>query len=323
MSDPTGPSGPQPEAFPLLPQDPPSVGGFWLDARLHAQPSGVAFLAHDDDARPLVIVLLSEGAADDAAARDRMAGMVNRLHIDQVVARGGQGQDTGRLARRYVRDNDAPVAPAEAPNAPWVALAHDGTTSSPRIAEEILTEVSMALLPQQGAAAGPDYRHYWIDRINPGRSRIWPLPWPGRHDRAGWVTILVSWILMLLLAALAVLIAILLFRNEPPQSPPPPVEQTASPQSGSPPPDSSSPSPDSASPSPESGSPSPESGSPSPESGSPSPESGSPSPESGSPSPTDSGSPSPESGSPSPSGDETGPSPSESGGGQPSPRSRL
>ncbi|MGJ3507099.1 hypothetical protein [Enemella sp. A6] len=320
MSDQAGPSDPQPEAFPLLPQDPPSVGGYWLDARLHAQPSGVSYLAHDDIGNPLVVVLLSEGAAGDAAARDRMAGMVNRLHIDQVVARGGQGQDTGRLARRYVHDNDAPVEPSEAPNAPWVALAHDGTTSSPRVAEEILTEVTMALLPQQGRAAGPDYRHYWIDRINPGRSRIWPLPWPGRHDRAGWVTILVSWILMLLLAALAVLIAILLFRNEPPQAPPPPVEQTGSPppQSGSPPPDSSSPSPDSASPSPESGSPSPESGSPSPDSGSPSPsDSGSPSAsESGSPTPSESGSPSPSEGSPSG-------SPSESAGGEPSPRSRL
>lgn len=278
MSDPHGEPDSRPESFPLLPEDPPSVGGFWLDARLSAQPSGVSFLAHDDDGRQVVIVLLSEGAAGDAAARDRLAGMVNRMYIDDVIARGGQGQDTGRLARRYRVDNDAPVSPQEAPNAPWVALAYDPEWM-PQVAEEMLTEVSMALLPQQGNVAGPDYQHYWIDRIHPGRSRIWPLPWPGRHDRAGWVTILVSWVLMLLLAALGVLIAILLFRNEPPQAPPPPVPQTATePQSGSPPPDSASPSPDSASPSPESGSPSPESGSPSPESGSPSPESGSPSP---------------------------------------------
>lgn len=330
MSDPGGSTGPTPEAFPLLPQDPPSVGGFWLDARFNAQPSGISFLAHDDAGQPVVVVLLSEGAAGDAAARDRLAGMVNRMHIDDVLARGGQGQDTGRLARRYRSDNDAPVASSEAPNAPWVALAHDGGTRMPRVAEEILTEVSMALLPQQGSPAGPDYRHYWIDRINPGRSRIWPLPWPGRHDRAGWVTILVSWLLMLLLAALGVLLAILLFRNEPPQSPPPPVPPTGSPppQTGSPPPQSGSPPPDSSSPSPDSASPSPDSASPSPDSASPSESesgSGSPSPsesESGSGSPSPSGSESPdESGSPSPSGSESGsPSPS---GGQQSPRSKL
>ena len=41
--------------------------------------------------------------------------------------------------------------------------------------------------------------------MKPGLVRLWPLPWPGRYDRAGWKTILVSWLLMLLLAALAVL----------------------------------------------------------------------------------------------------------------------
>ena len=79
------------------------------------------------------------------------------------------------------------------------------------------------------------------------------LPWPGRYDRAGWKTILVSWLLMLLLAALAVLIAILIFRNQPPQTPPTPTGGSGSPppqsQSGSPPPQSGSPSPQSGSPS--------------------------------------------------------------------------
>ena len=120
-------------------------------------------------------------------------------------------------------------------------------------------------------------------------------PWPGRYDRAGWKTILVSWLLMLLLAALAVLIAILIFRNQPPQTPPTPTGG-----SGSPPPQS-------------------QSGSPPPQSGSPSAsQSGS---ESGSPSGSPSGS---QSGSPSASGSSSGsasPSPSgtESGGGEPSP----
>jgi hypothetical protein len=277
------------------------------------------FTAHDQDGRPALVVLLSEGATADAAARERLAGVVNALHIDTVLARGGHGQDTGRLARKYRPDSSGPVAPDDRLVAPWAALAYEGTPEQAAGARRILDEVEIATLPPQGAPSGPDYQHYWIDRVRPGLARLWPLPWPGRFDRAGWRTILVSWLLMLLLAALAVLIAILIFRNQPPQAPPPPTGQ-----SGSPPPASSSPSPQSGSPSPQSGSPSPQSGSPSPsgsQSGSPSP-SGS---ESGSPSPSSSQS---GSGSPSPSGSESGgggstPDPSGSPAGSESPRSRL
>jgi hypothetical protein len=307
---------------PVREEDPPRVGEYWLDARLHATPAGVIYTAHDADDTPALVVLLSEGATADAAARERLAGMVNGLHIDDVLARGGHGQDTGRLARKYRPDRDGPVPPDAALVAPWVALAHDGSPAAADRARQVLDGVEIAGLPPQGAASGPDYQHYWIDRVRPGLARLWPLPWPGRYDRAGWRTILVSWLLMLLLAALAVLIAILIFRNQPPQAPPPPTGQ-----SGSPPPASSSPSPQSGSPSPQSGSPSPESGSPSPESASPS-GSGSPSPsgsESGSPSPSESGSGSP---SPSPSASESGggggePDPSGAPPGSPSPRSRL
>ena len=281
---------------PLLPEDPPKVGGYWLDARLHASAAGAAFTAHaadSPDGPPAMVLLLSEGAASDAAARDRLAGEVNEMHIDTVLARGGQGQDTGRLARRFVAA-DHPVAPDARPDAPWVALAYDGSPAAAAEAQRVLDTVELAALEPLGRPTGPDYQLPWIERVRPGLARLWPLPWPGRYDRAGWRTILVSWLLMLILAALAVLIAILIFRNQPPQSPPPPADGT-----GSPPPASSSPSP--------------QSGSPSPQSGSPS---GSPS-GSGSPSPSNSGS---QSGSPSPGG----PSPGDSGApGSPTPPSRL
>ena len=274
---------------PLLPDDPPKVGGYWLDARLHASAAGTAFTGHaadSPDGPPAMVLLLSEGAADDAAARDRLAGEVNDMHIDTVLARGGQGQDTGRLGRRFVAA-DTPVAPDGRTDAPWVALAYDGSPEAAAEARRVLDAVELAALEPLGRPSGPDYQLPWIDRVRPGLARLWPLPWPGRYDRAGWRSILVSWLLMMLLAALAVLIAILIFRNQPPQSPPPPTEGT-----GSPPPAYASPSPQSGSPSPQSGSPS-GSGSPSPSgSGSPSPsgsQSGSPSP--GGPSPDDSGSP--------------------------------
>src|SRR5215211_3498263 len=281
---------------PLLPEDPPRIGDFWLDARLHATPAGVAFLAHRDEpdsgaqppaSQPAMVILLSQGAAADPAARDRLAGVVNAMHIDAVLARGGHGQDFGRLARKYRSEQEDPSAPDERIVAAWVALAYQGSPAALAEAARILDDVELATLPPQGVPAGPGFRHYWIDKVKPGLTRLWPLPWPGRFDRAGWRTILVSWLLMLLLSALAVLIAILIFRNQPPQSPPPPTGT-----SGSPPPQSSSPSPQSGSPSPESGSASPES----PQSGSAA--TGSPT-ESGSPSPsgtvTSSGGPGPES----------------------------
>lgn len=260
-------TAPRPELArlsPLLSIDPPRVNAFWLDARLAASPSGVAYVAHDKTKTPVMVVLLSQGAAGDPVARERLAGTVNKMHIDTVVARGGRDQSTGRLAVRYRAPIDAPDGAAQP--APWVALGFDGTQRAVAEAERILADVDLAWLPLQGQVAGPSFKLHWVDRIMPGTVRLWPLPWPGRHDRAGVLSILASWLIMLLLAALAVLVAILLFQGSPPQTPPPPVPTT-----GSPPPDSASPSPDSASPSPDSASPSPESASPSPQSPQPSP----------------------------------------------------
>ncbi|WP_052462554.1 hypothetical protein [Nigerium massiliense] len=251
------------QATPLVPADPPKVGDFWLDARLTAAASGVVYQAHDDQNTPAMVLLLSEGAAGDAAARDRLAGAVNKLHIDTVLARGGHGQDEGRLGRRFRPEDDDPVGPEDAPLAPWVALAYDGSPAALEEGRRLLAEIDLSWLPNVGRASGPDYQHYWIEQGRPGAWRLWPLPWPGRDDRAGWMSVLASWLLMLLLMCLAVLIAILIFQGSPPQSPPPPVPTSAS----------------------GSGSPSTASGSPSPQSGSPSPQSGSPSPASGSPSP--------------------------------------
>jgi hypothetical protein len=222
---------------PLLAADPPKVGEFWLDARLDATPAGIAFTAHDAANTPALVILLSEGAAADAAARSRFAGEINALHIDSVLARGGHGQDAGRLGRKFRKETDDPVAPDDRLVAPWAALVYDGSPAAAARAGQILDAVQIATLPPQGVPAGPDYQQYWIERVQPGLARLWPLPWPGRFDRAGWRTILVSWLLMLLLAALAVLIAILIFRNQPPQSPPPPTgssAQSGPPQSGSP-----------------------------------------------------------------------------------------
>jgi hypothetical protein len=294
MSEPT--SGEPLRLSPLLPSDPPKVGDFWLDARLTAAPSGVAFIGHDDDNTSVMVILLSEGAAADAGARDRFAGTINKLHIDTVIARGGLGQDEGRLSSRFRPEDDDPVIGDDTPSTPWAALTYDASPQSLAEANRILSEVDLSLLGPQGTPAGPDYRLHWIDWSRPGIAKVWPLPWPGRYDRSGWVSILVSWLLMLLLAALAILIAILIFQNSSTEQPPPPVPTTPPPSASSSP-QSASPSPQSASPSPRSASPSPGTPTPSPSkgSGSPSPQTGSPSPRPGSASPSGVGSPTPNS----------------------------
>lgn len=293
MSTPTPDGQPAARPFPLLASDPPKVGSYWIDARLTAAVSGVAFVGHDEVNTSAVVILLSEGAAGDAAARDRFSGLINQLHIDTVLARGGHGQDDGRLAGRFRPDTDDPAVGDELPDTPWVALAYDGSAASVAEARRILDEVGLADVAALGRPSGPDYRLHWIDQTRPGIAKLWPLPWPGRHDRAGWGSILASWLLMILLCALAILIAILLFQQAPTQAPQPPVPNTASATATSS--SSSSPSPSSASPSPSSASPSPSSASPSPSSASPSPSSASPSPGSSSASPSSIGSPTPNS----------------------------
>ena len=247
-----------------------------------------------------MLVMLSEGAAGDAAARDRLAGAVNKMHIDTVVARGGQDQDEGLMQVRFRGEEDDPTLDGHAPLAPWVALAFDGSAAAAREAERVLQTIDLSTSAPLGAPSGPDYRLHWIDDTSHGPTRVWPLAWPGRRDRAGWITILVSFLLMALLAALALLLAILVFQNQPLVNAPQPIPSSAEGSGGS-----GSPS----------GSPSEGSGSPSGSaSGSPSPSGGSPS---GSPSPGDDNNP--YSHSPSmniPSGSQSGP-------GDPSPNPKL
>ncbi|MDR2930766.1 MAG: hypothetical protein LBV06_07700 [Propionibacteriaceae bacterium] len=263
--------------YPLTAMDPAKIGDFWPTARLVATDSGVAYVAQESHANaPVMVILLSQGASEDPAARDRLAGQVDRMDIDTVIARGGMDQDRGRMGAKFRSEADDPHGSSDPVGSPWVALAFDQTQAGVDEARRILDAVDFRTLPAQGSPTGPDYRLHWSDRVNPGVSPVWPLPWPGRRERGGRLSLLASWLLMLLLAAIAILIAILIFSQAPQVSPPPPIPSTQ--ESQSPPPQSSSPSEQSGSPSPSSGSPSPSSGSPSPSSGSPSPSSGSASP---------------------------------------------
>lgn len=225
----------EPRPVPLLPEDPPKVGDFWLDARLAANPAGVVYLAHRDDHAETMLIMLSAGAAADASARDRLAGEVNKLHADTVVARGGQDQAEGRLGYKFRGEDDDPVTPESKPLAPWVTLVYDGSPDALAEGRRLLTSVDLSSAPPLGAFSGPGFKLPWTGDTRVGRWRIWPLPWPGRYDRAGALPIFASWLLTLVMCGLALLIAVLIFQNAPVETPPPPVptDQSQSPQSAS------------------------------------------------------------------------------------------
>ena len=227
---------------PLLDDDPVKVNTFWLDARLAVTPAGVAYAAHEDHSDEVMLLLLSEGAAGDAAARARFSGEINAMHIDTVVARGGDGQDEGRMGVRFRPEEDSPELENLPPAAPWAALAFDGSAVAVAEARRVLNAVDLETAAPISKPSGPGFQLPWIHQTGVGRTRVWPLAWPARRDQAGWFSIFTSWLLMLLIAALGLLLAILVFQNAPLVSPPAPIPSKASdggsgsgsPQSGSP-----------------------------------------------------------------------------------------
>ena len=243
MTQPPDPTSEYAEHFPLLPEDPVRVGDFWIDSRLAESPAGVVYSAHADGSDPVMLIHLRDGAASDPAARARFSGEINAMHIDTVVARGGQGQDEGRMAVRFRDEDDDPIVASHRPLAPWVALAFSGSPAAVAEAQRVLAAVDLVHTPQLGSPAGPDFQMHWWQNIRPGTWRMWPLPWPGRKDRAGWLTLLTSFLLMLLIASVAVLLAILVFQNQQKVSPPAPVpSSTSASGGGSPSPSSGEPS---------------------------------------------------------------------------------
>ncbi|HEU4946203.1 MAG TPA: hypothetical protein VFT31_03510 [Kribbella sp.] len=210
-SRPAVPAQAVPAALPLQPEDPPRVGEFWLRARLGANAAGYLYAASDDTGREAVVAMMTEGSADDAAARDRFVWAVDRLPAEAVLAHNDADDDDLALwaALGPVRVDDGSHSAA------------DERQLAERRGEDVLSTVLMDRIPQLGRLRGPDFRHYWEGRRRPGLFRIWPLPWPAVLRPASRVALMMSLLTMMLLMLLAVLIAWLLFRNQPKVDPGP------------------------------------------------------------------------------------------------------
>ncbi|WBQ02895.1 hypothetical protein [Kribbella sp. CA-293567] len=200
-----------PDALPLLPEDPPRVGDFWLRARLGANAAGYLYSASDETGRDAVVAMMAEGSSDDPAARDRFVLAVDELPPEVVLAHNDADDDDLALwvALGPVRPDDGSSAAA------------DEQLIAERRGEDVLSAVLMDKIPPIGKVRGPDFRHYWEHRRRPGLFRIWPLPWPTALRPASWLAMILSLLTMLIIMVLAILIAWLLFRNSPEVEPEP------------------------------------------------------------------------------------------------------
>lgn len=200
-----------PDALPLMPEDPPRVGDFWLRGRLGANAAGYLYTASDETGRHAVVAMMTEGSADDAAARDRFVTAVDEMSAAAVLAHNDADDDDLALwvALGPIREDDGSSA------------ATDERLIAERRGEEVLSAVLMDRIPQQGRVRGPDFRHYWENRRRPGLFRIWPLPWPAALRPASRFALILSLLTMLIIMALAIFIAWLLFRNSPEVDPGP------------------------------------------------------------------------------------------------------
>lgn len=200
-----------PEALPLQPEDPPRVGEFWLRARLGANAAGYLYTAGDETGRSAVVAMMTEGSADDAAARERFVNAVDDLPEDAVLAHNDADDDDLALwvAVGPIREDDGSSA------------ASDERLIAERRGEEVLSAVLMDRIPHLGRLRGPDFRHYWENRRRPGLFRIWPLPWPNVLRPASRWALVLALLTMAIIMALAVFLAWLLFRHAEPLEPEP------------------------------------------------------------------------------------------------------
>ncbi|MQA96746.1 MAG: hypothetical protein GEV11_19675 [Streptosporangiales bacterium] len=237
---------------PLQYGDPRQLGPYRLRGRLSEGPAGVVYLGEARDGRSVSLALLSDGAAGDAAARDRFRAAVLQ----------GDG----------VPDRPQVLAADPESSAPWAAVPHEaGRPGAEAFLAPVVTAGQLS-----GVARGPGFAPYWAGASGPARRGWGGLPAvagfgrPSGRSAAPLVIALIVLFLLLLLLLL-LLLALLSGPSEDARPTPSPAPSSATPSQSQSPSPSSSPSPS------QSGSPSP-SQSPSPgQSPTPSP-SGSPGP---------------------------------------------
>ncbi|HLU75988.1 MAG TPA: hypothetical protein VKZ82_27675 [Nonomuraea sp.] len=143
-------------ASPLQFGDPPRLGPYVVQARLHTAPAGFVYLAQGPDGRAVSLALLTRGAAFDPAARDRFVTAIKESAPEQGGVRGWFAR--GGRARSAVLEDAPPVLGADTGRAPWVAVPYvPGGPGAERFLEPVMVGGTLI-----GQAHGPDFVPYWL-----------------------------------------------------------------------------------------------------------------------------------------------------------------
>ncbi|GIH95899.1 hypothetical protein ACFFMN_40705 [Planobispora siamensis] len=220
-------------ASPLQYGDPPRLGPFVLQARLRVGPAGLVYLGQGPDGRAVSVAVLTKGAAQDPAARDRFVTAIQ----EAGVARGGIRGWVSRAARgrTAVADAAPPVLAMGGGSAPWVATPYEpDRAGAERFLEPVLVRGTLI-----GEQHGPDFAPHWVGDRTPA------LPAPPRGAPPATETrrsvIIAGVVLTVLLVLLAMMLWMLVrpeddSRRFPSQLPetefvptPPPVPTTPAP----------------------------------------------------------------------------------------------
>ncbi|MEU0571232.1 hypothetical protein ABZ297_38360 [Nonomuraea sp. NPDC005983] len=225
-------------ASPLQYGDPPRLGPFLVQARLHSAPAGFVYLGQASNGRAVSLAVLTRGAALDAAARDRFVTAIREAAPSGV--RGWLGR--AARGRAAVLQGAPEVLATELGPAPWVAVPYAaGGTGAEWFLEPVMVGGTLI-----GQAHGPDFVPYWLTDRAPA------LPGPPRGRRPLTETrrrVLMALLALCLLLLLVLVILLLLFvgrqDSEPMPRPLPPTVfvPTPPPSPVSPEPQQPSPSP--------------------------------------------------------------------------------
>ncbi|WP_206067564.1 hypothetical protein [Nonomuraea composti] len=222
-------------ASPLQFGDPPRLGPYVVQARLHAAPAGFVYLGQAPDGRAVSLAVLTRGAAYDAAARDRFVTAIREAGgRERSGMRGWLGR-SGRQ-RGAVLEGAPEVLAFEGGRAPWVAVPY----APGRPGAEWFLEPVMVGGTFIGEAHGPDFVPYWLTDRAPA------LPGPARRrlpltETRKRVLLAALALVLLLLLVTAILLLLLFGRQDTEQQPrqlpptvfvptPPPTPETPVPQ---------------------------------------------------------------------------------------------
>ncbi|WP_249345695.1 hypothetical protein [Microbispora sp. H11081] len=203
---------------PLQYGDPPHVGPFALQARLRTAPAGLVYLGQAPDGRVVSVAVLSNGAALDAAARDRFVTAIRDAQVRAGV-RGWGASLVDRVRGRLPADMPPVLAMQDGP-APWVAVPY--LANGPG-AERFLDPVPVSGT-LTGRRHGPDFVHHWLGDRTPALPGPPPPPPPPTATKRS--VVLASTLLATLVLMLLLVVWMLLFRGEDEQEPPRPLPNT-------------------------------------------------------------------------------------------------